>query len=810
MGGWLVPRLKPTPGIGGSPWFPGSRARATLRCMAVRLQLAAPAGEPSASGRLLEERAGWRSSRWLASKWRASKWLGILALTLLLAGAPACEDGGPEPPAGLELIGLGETPAERVLASALEARFAGEPWTLRFQLAPEEGIAPPTESPAGLPAEFARWGERPGQWFVGRVSYRHPADLLRVTRLEGARWTVDLVLSDAELLARAPERCAPAPQPGIDALRRGELELSWSWRDDGAGELRCDRRAQLEVMPAGAGELQMRDSLRWRLPEDGSAHAVFAKSVSELTRGRWQARSMAGLTGDELQVWHARPSWSFDHWVARTGGVAPRFEPSTRGVFLAVEGHRDADLRALGAHGEWLDAFGAASDARLEQAVVAASSATWLGAALDPWVARLQRAGLSLSLDELFSEWLPGAAPQSATATGAGSPSALISEPQLAFAARWLAFNHAEEPAEFLIALWSGEVRLELPDAALEARYQAALTALAETEFEEQLRVDDLPWGVCLRLPPDPAKWIGTPTLESLTDARRAGARHVQVEVVAWESKRGYSQRPTVRELQWLADRCSEAQLGLCLATHLLDAPGRHLLGVEFTGDREAFAADLDRLDSAAVHFALLAERVRADWLCLTSDTHVWLRTRESDLPADAIPLDEFGRERLAQAAERWPGLIARLRGCTGARLTVAVSSPSSLAQFGHWETLDAASITLFPAHLASPEGYLRASDLEVKLGLYLETCAAAYPSAVPLILWGAGATASELGRQRADLRGGDLDSAVPELFTSALREVLGPEPASGLLLWDWPIGPDDQPRGLGLRGRLDADVLTR
>lgn len=733
-----------------------------------------------------------------------------MALVLLLAGAPACGGGASEAPVGLRLVGLGETPGERALAAALEARFADEPWTLRFQLAPDEGAAAPAVPPADLPGDFAHWGERPGQWFVGRVGYRHPADLLRATRREGARWTVDCVLRDAELLARAPERCAPSSLPGIDALRRGELELSWSWSGDGAGELRCDRRAQLALMPAGIGELQVHDGLRTRLPEAGRAHVGFVEAAGEVARGRWQARSLAGIGGNELELWNARPSFSFDDWVARTGGVAPRFEASTRGVLLAVEGHRAADLRALGARGEWLAELGPAADARLEQAVVAASSATWLGAELEPWVGRLQRAGVSLSLDELFAEWSTGAEPEGATVSGAGCPSALVRDPQLAFAARWLALNHAANATEFLAALWSGEVPLDLPDAALEARYQAALTALAETHVAERPAPAGLPWGVCLRLPLDPADWLGSPAVEALADARHSGARQVQVEVVAWESPGGYTQRPTVRELQWLADRCGEAQLGLCLATHFLDAPGRHLLGVEFNGDGEDFAGDLDRLESAAVHFALLAERVQAEWLCLTSDTHVWLRTREVADFAEGVAPDEFGRERMAQASERWPGLIARLRNCTEARLTAAVSSPVALAQFGFWESLDAASATLFPAHLATPEGYLRASDLEVKLGLYLETLAEARGVDEPLILWGTGATASELGRERADLRGGDLDPAVPALFTAALRAALGAEPASGLLLWDWPVGPDDQPRGLGLRGRLDADVLAR
>ena len=763
--------------------------------MAVRVQRAAPTGEPPAGAHPGGERIGKLRS---------------LALALLFAAAPACGGGPVEAPSGLELVGLGESPGERSLAAALEARFADEPWTLRFQLAPGEDGASPGEPPARLPADFAQWGERPGQWFVGRVGYRHPADLLRATRRDGVRWTVDCVLRDAELLARAPECCAPASRPGIDALRRGELELSWSWLGDGAGELRLDRRAQLELMPAGTGELQVQDGLRTRLPEDGSAHADFAESAGEVARGRWQARSLAGVDGSDLELWNARPSWSFDDWVARTGGVAPRFEAGTRGVLLSVEGHRAADLRALGARGEWLVQLGPAADADLERAVVAASSATWLGADLDPWIGRLQRAGLSLSLDELFAEWLPGAAPQGATATGAGSPSALIRDPQLAFATRWLALNHAANAAKFFTALWSGDVPLDLPDAALEARYQAALTALAEASDGERPASPGLPWGVCLRLPLDPAAWLGTPAVEALADARRAGARQVQVEVVAWESPRGYAQRPTVRELQWLADRCRAAQLGLCLSTHFLDAPGRHLLGVEFGGDGDDFARDLDRLESAAVHFALLAERVQAQWLCLTSDTHVWLRTREGADFAESGALDEFGRERLEQAAQRWPGLIARLRACTDARLTAAVSSPLALAQFGFWESLDAASVALFPAHLATPEGYLRPQDLEVKLGLYLETLAGARPGNAPLILWGAGATASELGRQRADLRGGDLDPAVPALFTAALRGALGPEPTAGLLLWDWPVGPDDQPRGLGLRGRLDADVLAR
>jgi hypothetical protein len=761
--------------------------------------------------------------------------LRSVALALLLAGAPACGGGEAEAPAGLQLVGLGESPGERALAAALEARFAAEPWTLRFQFAAEEGGAPPAGSPADLPADFAQWGERPGQWFVGRVAYRHPADLLRATRREGVRWVVDCVLRDAELLARAPERCAPASLPGIDTLRRGELELSWAWRGDGAGELRCDRRAELELLPAGVGELQAREGLRTRLPEDGSAHAGFAESAGEVARGRWQARSLAGLAGNELELWNARPSWSFDDWVARSGSVAPRFEASTRGVLLAVDGHRVEDLRALGARGEWLTELGPAADGRLEQAVVSASSATWLGGDLEPWIARLQRAGLSLSLDELFAEWLPGAEsqgagpggsgplgsgplgsgprkvmPRGATATGAGSPSALIRDPQLAFATRWLALNHAANAGEFLTALWSGDVQLDLPDAALEARYQAALTALVEADVAERPAPADLPWGLCLRLPLDSSEWLGTPAVEALAGARRSGARQVQVEVVAWESSRGYAQRPTVRELQWLADRCREAQLGLCLATHFLDAPGRHLLGVEFNGDEEDFARDLDRLESAAVHFALLAERVQAEWLCLTSDTHVWLRTREGADFAEAAALDEFGRERMAQGAERWPGLIARLRGCTDARLTAAVSSPGALAQFGFWGSFDAASVALFPAHLATPEGYLRAPDLEVKLGLYLETLSQAAGSAEPLVLWGAGATASELGRERADLRGGDLDPAVPALFTAALRGALGAQPSSGLLLWDWPVGPDDEPRGLGLRGRLDADVLAR
>lgn len=707
-------------------------------------------------------------------------------------------------------MGLGEGAGERELAEALEARFGGEPWTLRFQIAPEEQIAAPPRPPAGL-EDFAAWGERPGQWFVGRVGYRHPADLLRATRREGGRWTVDCVLRDAALLARAPERCAPAPEPRIDALRRGELELSWSWDGEEVGELRFDRRDVLETMPAGQGAVVSQDGLRTRLPEDGSANAGFARSAAELARGRWQARSLAGIEAAGLETWNARPAWTFDAWVERSGDVAPHFEPSTATVLLAVDGHRGADLRAVGARGEWIEHLGAAADARLEAAVVSASSSAWLGADLEPWIARLHRAGLALSLDELFAPWLAGSAPTGATATGAGSPSPLIREPQLAFACRWYALHVSANGAAWLADVWRGKVQLDLPDADLERRYQVALNALAAEVPAPPAAAGELPWGVCLRLPTRGADWLGAPTLAALEDARSAGARHVQVEVVAWESPGGYDQRPAVSELQWLADRCAERGLGLCLATHFLDAPGRHLLGVEFSGGAEEFAADLDRLEAAAVHFALLAERVDAAWLCLTSETHVWLRTREALDHDGGSSMDDFGRARMAQAAERWPALIARLRGCTRARLTACVASTGALAQFAAWGQLDAASFALFPEHLATPEGYLRDADLEGRSALILERLGAVPEEfGVPLILWGAGASASRLGRTHADLRGGPLDEALPGRFAAALRAALGAEPEAGLLLWDWPVGADAQPRGLGLRGRLDSATLAR
>lgn len=749
--------------------------------------------------------AGARRAR--SSGRRAATWLLVAALSGGCGGSAEPPDRAP----GLELVGLGEDPGERALAAALEARFADEPWTLSFQVAAAEGEAPPTEPPGRLPGDFAEWGERPGQWFVGRVGYRHPGDLLRATRREGTRWTVDCVVRDPGSLALAPERCAPATEPGIDALRRGELELSWAWRGAGAGELRFDRRVQLQLLPAGEGELVSREGLRTRLPAGEAVRTGFADCAAELARGRWQARSLAGVGDNDLEVWNARPSWTFDEWVARTGSVRPRLEASTPAVLLALEGHRAADLREVGARGEWTARSGAAADPRLEAAVVSASSATWGGSELEPWIARLHRAGLSASLDELFAPWLPGAAPKSSTATGAASPSPLIAEPQLAFATRWLALNEAANAPDFLASLWNGRVPLELPDAELESRYQASLTALAEAQaFDANAAAGGpLPWGVCLRLPDDPAAWLGAPALAALEDARAVGARQVQVDVVLWESARGYDQRPGVSELQWLADRCGELGLGLCLSAHFLDAPGRHLLGVEFSGGAEAFATDLDRLESSAVHAALLAERVGAAWLCLTSDTHAWLRTRESGYAEEA--LDEFGRERMAQAADRWPGLVARLRGCTGAGLTVSVSTPLALAQFGEWELLDAASYAFFPAHLSTPEGYLRPGDLEVKLGQQLESLDEALGDAdVPLVLWGAGVSASELGRTRADLRGGALDPRLPAMFTAALRAALGAGPERGLLLWDWPVGPDDQPRGLGLRGRVGADVLAR
>lgn len=742
-----------------------------------------------------------------------SPWESLLAcLQALLFCGPlaACGGGGSAAgPTGLVIEGLESGAVRPALAAELERRFGDEPWTLRFTfIQSSDGATEGSihEGLAGLPAEFA-YSDSTGTLWVGRVGYRQQGDLLRVTRREGLRWCVDLVARRPEALLGEPQLCMPAEGPRIDALRRAELELSWTFDGEGPGELLADRREALQPMAGKEGRHVAFEGLRTRLPQAEVWTERFENAAREVTRGRWLARSFAGLDGGEGPVWIARPSATWENWLDRAGGASrPRYSLASEACLFALEGHLSGDLRRAGIRGEWESRWGTVSSEALARAAVTAALGTYGDHDLDAWVGHLHRAGLALSLDELFSSILPVAAPRGSTEVGAGSRSELLREPQLAFGLRWW-MEHADGDLE---SLWMGTDTVAVPDSQLERSYAEALNERVADLEPWARRRPELPSGVCLRLPEDPVQRMGKALDVALESASELGAPVVSIEVVAWEAAEGYAQSPTLDELRYLKSRCDLHGCQLALSTHFLDAPSRHILGAEATGTQAQFDADLRRFEAASVHFALLAEWSGASWWCWTSDTWAWMRTQPDR--AEETQLDPFEAERMERVSQRWPALIERVRRCFGGGLTLNSSHLSGVRSFAHWEAFDAVSHAFFPEGLASEEGYMREIDLRNKFTKRIEELAekGETPAGLPWILWGCGVSGSEFGTRQAALRGGPARPGLPQMFSAALLAVLPPPEELGVLWWSWPVGPATDPRGFDLRTTWAPGVLTR
>ncbi|MEM7308219.1 MAG: hypothetical protein AAF682_16180 [Planctomycetota bacterium] len=199
------------------------------------------------------------------------------------------------------------------------------------------------------------------------------------------------------------------------------------------------------------------------------------------------------------------------------------------------------------------------------------------------------------------------------------------------------------------------------------------------------------------------------------------------------------------------------------------------------------------------MHYALLAELLGADTLCLGNERDGAARTLP---PGDAF--DGTDRELAAEQERRrllqdaWLALIERMRGAFSGLLTYAAAPSREIEEVGFWPQLDLVGVDFFPK-LPHPAGASSERNARAALRTQLARCVdVARVAERPLLLVQTGFPSHARAAQRATVPQGPVDvDAQLRLLTlldEALDELRETAALAGLYLWSW--NPDPRAGG--------------
>ncbi len=461
-----------------------------------------------------------------------------------------------------------------------------------------------------------------------------------------------------------------------------------------------------------------------------------------------------------------------------------------------------------------LKTHGSAAEAWVAEAAPVAGAGTWWGRDLDAHIARLaasaHRPGIADLIDPVADLEL--------------SPH--VRAPLRAALFVWFVERTGgEEPAAVGKRLWTGEEKIT-PDAELERAFRAHLAELAADEAPPRRRVDTFISGVAL----EPA---GTSELEgyaargaaeSLAAARAVGADAVALSTFTYldpgwpslpEPDLARRRRATQSDTA-LAQIVSDAQslsMRVLLQPHLLSSPGGHFAGSLTWRSQEGWEAFYDEYEGFLEHYALLAELLGVDLLCIGTElaaatrfeAEPWRRRVNHELLA-------FKRLRTL----RW---LDQTRAFFGGDVTLSVRSSVTgitVKDFTLWDRLDVAATAFFPPIPPADWSERRDPVGEIKRRLQASVDPV-LQSGRKMLLLPVGFPSAERAHRLPSSPSGSPDPEKQEVLFEALAEVLEVarerEEMAGFFLWKWSTDPQAgglADSGYTPRGKPAERVLAR
>jgi hypothetical protein len=676
--------------------------------------------------------------------------------------------------------------AFRIVSSA-EASSSGprivlgtlkEPWVL--ELATRAGFA--GESAAG--ATVLK---------VQGMSFAREDELVVATCADPERAGLPLTLFlayDSVELASSVHRIAPFSRPGAIVRRRDALILELPFQNDGSAEW-----GKLVDYQTRRGEPQAQvthehGDVALRYPQGLDATRVEDYADVLVAARKALQRKLGGTPSGRFEV---RVLPSLAELYARRGAEALAHASSTtpgEGVALLAE-RLPHDGGGAAARALAYDLLGPPSEEWLSDGVGAAFAETWWGRRKPEWLAILVEADLVPPIAELVA---PDAARRISPHVLVPLRGALFSE------------LFTLKGRDFVVDLWQGRVTLAV-EAELEQGFRDALHALhaviAPRLAEERERRSSTPLasGVCLVPGGDPEEgFLHEGLRQSLIQAREAGAGAVVLLPTAYLEPRplpfaGLAARPwpdaSPGDLA-LASAVVEARaLGLqvLLAPQILATPGGTWADALALGGQAGIGAFFAGYGDVLTHYALLAELLGVDVLCLGSE-----RGLVSTTLADGEE-DEKSRDRYALLLEHWKALIASTRRIFRGQLTYAAEAHSELPRVAFWPALDFVGVTLFPS-VGLPRGqYGRASAKERLAEWLSDSAAVAGAAGRPLLVLQTGFPSHHAAHSAPLLARGTVDLELQADLYRLLGEVFAEARAAGevaaVFLWRWDPDPN-------------------
>ncbi len=436
--------------------------------------------------------------------------------------------------------------------------------------------------------------------------------------------------------------------------------------------------------------------------------------------------------------------------------------------------------------------LGPPSAAWIDEAIPVAAAGSWWGADLESHVAHLARSGRAPSVARLVD---PAADRRLSPHVRAPLRAALFA---------WLAARELEAgDRDFASALWRGETEV-VPDATLEEDFRAELERKAQRAPTHAAREPNTDFWKGIALEPagegDLGGYAAREVSLSLARARAAGADAVLLSTAAFldpgwpetpDAALGRRRVATQSDLA-LAQAVAAAHalsLRVALAPHLLTSPSGTFAGNATWTSRASWRGFFENYARFLDHYALLAELVGADLLCMGAE----LGAASSFQPeARRVNVDHA---LLAMKRESWEEWIVGVRALFGGSVTYSVrsSTGANVGRFALWDRLDFVSSAFFesvPDHWRSRRAL--ALGMESRID---ELVLAAGTPGTPLLLFPVGFPSSVGGGLRPSVPGEKPDpERQRELFAgladavSAARErgVLG-----GVFVWSWSTDPD-------------------
>ncbi len=665
-------------------------------------------------------------------------------------------------------------------------------------------------------APLAAVGEEPAGFRVGERRCTGPGDVLVATLEDperaGLPLTVHLANSADGLIALGAD-LTPSATPGLRLWRAGELDFDIL---PGRTPRELDvAAARAEVLARGA-------------PVTSHGVTVHAQNgIDPNSFGRFLRASVAAE--------HA----VLGLFLAEAEGDRARFRRPrmflyTDGAsFAAATGERDA-VAHVAAAGEVVHALLVPAIAPdVGAATARAAAQRLLGPTASPWLAR----GLGLTVADVFdgrrlATWngrlaASGLRPRVAELVAPGAVtrhSRLVREPLLGLVVELLL---ATRGPGFVAELWRSSEAF-VPDEAFEEAFASALEERArDFRSRASASVDarrsavlsgPRRLGVCLE-EAGPDGFLDPELGASLVPLVEAGADSVALAVYAF---RGAPRERRAGEPGAFAT-AGKRDLDLAFAVgtareHGMQAVLDLRLRAEETGtfadgivlDTEAATRTFfERYQALLVHYALLAEVLEVDVLCVGSELRFAGRTRSAS-PDAPLVMREL---RLAS----WGEALAVVREIFDGALAFGLSRPAEAAQVAFWDRVDLLGIDLFPAWNEDfekpPKGVRRRMwrnvlDAAVRAGEEVDR---------PVFVLQAGVSSSAEGWRRFDVPRGELDLEFQRESLTGLSRSLSwsrdeLERVRGLHLWKW-LGPSDPStssgRGFALQGKPAERVLA-